>query len=64
MPFEYYSDEEHLAEWMEAEAEPERLDAFLDRHIYGTHDFEEYLQLKGGEERMAVLRDMEPLRIC
>lgn len=64
MPYEYYSDEEHLAEWLEAEADPETLEAFLDKYIYSTSNFEEYLQLKGGERRMAELRAMEPLRNC
>jgi glutaconate CoA-transferase subunit A len=61
MPFEYYSDEEHLAEWLEADQDPVTLEAFLNRYIYGTHDFEGYLALKGGERRMAELRALEPL---
>jgi glutaconate CoA-transferase subunit A len=62
MPYEYYSDEEHLAEWMEAEKDPATLDAFLEKYIYGTKNFSEYLALKGGEKRIAELRAMEPLR--
>ncbi len=62
MPYEYFSDEEHLAEWMEAEKEPQTLKAFLDKYIYGVREFKEYLKLKGGEARMQQLREMEPLR--
>lgn len=62
MPFEYYSDEAHLAEWLEAEQDPDTLEAFMNKYIYGTRNFEEYLALKGGEERMAELRALEPLR--
>ncbi len=62
MPYEYYSDEEHLAEWMEAEKDPATLEAFVNRYIYDTKNFEEYLTLKGGEKRMAALRALEPLR--
>lgn len=61
MPYEYYSDEDHLAEWMEAERTPAGLAAFLDRYIYGVETFAEYLELKGGERRMAELRALEPL---
>jgi 3-oxoacid CoA-transferase subunit A/glutaconate CoA-transferase subunit A len=62
MPFEYTSDEQHFAEWIEAEKSPAALEAFLDRYIYGTHDFEEYLALCGGDQRLADLRDQEPLK--
>ena len=62
MPYEYYSDEEHLAQWMEAESSPASLDVFLNKYIYGTKNFEEYLELNGGERRMAELRALEPLR--
>jgi glutaconate CoA-transferase subunit A len=62
MPYEYYSDEDHLAEWLAAEADEASLTRFLQKYIYGTRDFSEYLDLKGGEERMAELRLLEPLR--
>lgn len=62
MPYEYYSDEEHLAEWMDAEKDPTTFQAFLDKYIYGVKVFEEYLALKGGEKRMAELRAYEPLK--
>jgi glutaconate CoA-transferase subunit A len=64
MPFEYYSDEEHLAEWLEAEKDLATLEAFLAKYIYGTRSFDEYLALKGGEARMAELRALEPLKRC
>ncbi len=62
MPYEYYSDEDHLAEWLEAEKDLATLQAFLDKYIYGTKTFEEYLALKGGQKRMAELAALEPLR--
>ena len=62
MPYEYFSDEEHLAEWMQAEQDPDTFQEFLDKYIYGVSDFREYLELKGGESRMAELRELEPLR--
>ncbi|MGA2025863.1 MAG: CoA-transferase [Syntrophobacteraceae bacterium] len=62
MPYEYFSDEEHLAEWMQAERDPDTFRQFLDKYIYGVSDFTEYLELKGGELRMAELRALEPLR--
>lgn len=62
MPYEYYSDEEHLAEWMEAEKDEATLQTFIDKYIYGTKNFEEYLALKGGDKRMAELIAPEPLK--
>jgi glutaconate CoA-transferase subunit A len=62
MPYEYCSDEEHLAEWMEAEKDEATLAAFLSKYIYGTKNFEEYLALKGGEKRIAELVALEPLK--
>ncbi len=62
MPYEYFSDEEHLAEWIAAERDPETFKAFLDKYIYHTRDFAEYLALIGGERRLSELRAMEPLK--
>ncbi len=62
MPFEYFSDEAHLVEWMEAEKDPATLAAFLDKYIYSTRTFAEYVALKGGEARMAELKALEPLK--
>ncbi len=62
MPYEYYSDERHLQQWMAAEETPEDYQAFLDKYIFGTRDFGEYVALCGGEKRMQQLRDLEFLR--
>jgi hypothetical protein len=43
-------------------ASEDTFQAFLDRYIYNTRDFEEYLELACGEERMAELRRAEPLK--
>jgi len=64
MPYEYYSDEEHLSEWLEVEKEESTLQTFLDRYIHNTRNFAEYLALKGGETRMQTLRELEPLKRC
>jgi 3-oxoacid CoA-transferase subunit A/glutaconate CoA-transferase subunit A len=61
MPYEYYFDDDHLTEWFEAEKDEASLHTFLQKYIYGTLDFEEYIALKGGHARMAQLRLLEPL---
>ena len=62
MPYEYFSDERHLAEWIEAEKDESSLEAFLDKYIRGVKDFDGYLELAAGQARLAELRAMEPLR--
>jgi glutaconate CoA-transferase subunit A len=59
MPYEYFSDESHLRQWFEAERDLDALQQFLDKYIYGTKSFAEYLQRCGGLEHMQKLRRQE-----
>src|SRR5262249_8629488 len=43
MPYEYFSDEAHLRQWLEAEKDPAAYRAFLEKYLFGVHDFSEYL---------------------
>jgi glutaconate CoA-transferase, subunit A len=61
MPYEYFSDEDHLRAWLEAEKEPESHRAFLDRFLFGVKDFADYLQRCGGLPRLQELRRQELL---
>jgi glutaconate CoA-transferase subunit A len=63
MPYEYTSDEDHLRIWVETEREPEEFASFLEKFIYKTADFDEYLALIGGESRMKDLRRGDPLHL-
>jgi glutaconate CoA-transferase, subunit A len=59
MPYEYFSDEEHLCRWLQVEKDPAAFRDFLDRYVYGVRDFAEYLQLCGGLPRLQQLRQQE-----
>lgn len=59
MAYEYFSDEEHLQQWLEAETDMETFRAFLDKYLYGVKDFNEYLALCGGLPRLQQLRTEE-----
>ena len=59
MPYEYFSDEEHLRHWLRVEAETDEHLAFLDKYLFGVSDFAEYLELCGGRERLEQLRREE-----
>jgi glutaconate CoA-transferase subunit A len=61
MPGEYYSDEEHLAEWLKTEKNPVEFAAFIRKNILETKDFYEYLQLNGGIQKIQKLRQTEHL---
>jgi glutaconate CoA-transferase subunit A len=62
MPYEYYSDEEHLQQWIASEETPETYQAFLEKYLFGTRDFSEYLTLCGGTDKMKRLCELEFLR--
>jgi len=61
MPYEYFSDEEHLKTWLQVEANPKTHLAFLEEMIFGAPDFETYLERCGGLRRMQQLRRQELL---
>jgi glutaconate CoA-transferase subunit A len=61
MPGEYYSDEEHLAEWLKTEKNPDDFAVFIRKNILDTKDFYEYLQLNGGIQKIQKLRQTEHL---
>jgi glutaconate CoA-transferase subunit A len=59
MPYEYFSDEEHLCAWLKAEEDADGFRGFLDRYLYGVKDFAEYLERCGGLPRLQQLRRQE-----
>jgi len=56
---EYYSDEEHLGEWLQVEKEPEEFRKFLDRNIYSCRDHFDYIEKNGGMHKILKLREKE-----
>ncbi|MCI0380184.1 MAG: CoA transferase subunit A [Gemmataceae bacterium] len=61
MPYEYFSDEAHLKQWLQVEQDLEAFKEFLEEYIFGMRDFHEYLQLCGGLPRLQELRRQELL---
>ncbi len=59
MAGEYFSDEVHLKAWLDAEQDVAAYRVFLDKYLYGVDCFESYLEICGGEERLAELRRLE-----
>ncbi|MCP4748594.1 MAG: CoA transferase subunit A [Desulfobacteraceae bacterium] len=61
MPYEYFSDEQHLAEWMRVEKDPAAFEKFLDKYIHSVSNFYEYLERCGGWDKLKSLREKEVL---
>jgi glutaconate CoA-transferase, subunit A len=59
VPYEYFSDEEHIRQWLAAERDVDAFRAFLETYIFGVRDFMEYLQRCGGLGRLQELRRHE-----
>jgi len=59
MPYEYFLDVEHLNDWLKAEDNPETYKEFIEKNIYNCKNFNEYLNLNGGLEKMRKLRNTE-----
>jgi len=59
MPYMYYFDEHHIAEWLKVSATDDGVQEYLDRYVYGVKDFAEYLEAVGGERRMEHLERVE-----
>ena len=59
MPYEYFSDEMHLQAWLQAETDATAHATFLEKYLFGTKDFSEYLEFCGGEDRISELRKEE-----
>ena len=62
MPYLYYSDEEHMAEWLKLSRSPEGVKQYLEKYVYGVKNFEEYLELIGGVKKLNYLKRVEQLR--
>jgi glutaconate CoA-transferase subunit A len=61
MPYEYFSDEEHLKLWLEVEKDIGEHQRFLERYLFGVKSFDDYLTLCGGLPRLRELRRQELL---
>ncbi len=56
---EYFSDEDHLREWLSVEKDPAAFKEFLDKNIYNCTSHFDYLRVNGGMEKMWELRHQE-----
>ena len=61
MPYEYYSDEKHLKQWLTVQKDPIDFTSFMKRNIFDCPDHAAYIELAGGTDRIQELRARELL---
>jgi len=61
MVYEYFSDEEHLREWLKEEENPEGFRDFIRWNIHDCRDHHEYIEKNGGMHKLNRLRMVEYL---
>lgn len=61
MPYRYYFDEEHIAEWLSLAKSESGAQEYLHRYVHGVSDFAEYLELVGGKGKLDRLGRQERL---
>ncbi|MFO7734811.1 MAG: CoA-transferase [bacterium] len=61
MPGAYFSDEEHLSEWLKVEKDEQQFKKFLKKNIYSCKNFSEYIEKNGGIEKLNKLIKQEHL---
>ncbi len=61
MPYLYFSDEDYLAEWLRIEKDPAEFEKFFKKQVLDTRNFNEYLELNGGIDKIIKLRSIEHL---
>jgi acyl CoA:acetate/3-ketoacid CoA transferase alpha subunit len=59
MPYRYYFDEEHIAEWMELSRSEDGVERYLDEYVRSVDGFETYLEKIGGREQLDRLARIE-----
>ena len=62
MPYQYFFDEDHIAEWRQISETPEGTQEYFDKYVFGVPDYEAYLALIGGIRKMSQLRQIELLQ--
>lgn len=62
MPYLYYFDEEHIAEWLILSKTAEGTEEYFKKYVYGMRDFQEYFNMVGGSQKWQYLKKIESLQ--
>jgi 3-oxoacid CoA-transferase subunit A/glutaconate CoA-transferase subunit A len=65
MPYRYFFDEAHIAEWLRLAETAEGAQEYFEKYVFGASDFEEYLERVGGIRKInylgRMMRFQEPM---
>ncbi|MHA2252304.1 MAG: CoA transferase subunit A [Candidatus Kariarchaeaceae archaeon] len=59
VPGEYFFDEEAIGEWFAMSKTEKGTKEWMDKYVFGVKNFDEYLELMGGQKKMDYLADVE-----
>lgn len=62
MPYQYFSDEVHIREWMTLAKTDQGTREYFEKYVFGVTDFDQYLERIGGLRTLNRLRQIELLR--
>lgn len=62
MPYRYYFDEEHIREWLQVSKTEEGAATYFQKYVFAPQNFDQYLELIGGRQRMQELERIEKLQ--
>jgi 3-oxoacid CoA-transferase subunit A/glutaconate CoA-transferase subunit A len=63
MPYLYYFDEEHIAEWLKLSRTDDGVNHYLNQYVYNVKTFEDYLKLIGGNAKLTYLKELEMRKV-
>ena len=59
MPYMYYFDEYHIAEWLDLSKTDEGVNKYLEKYVFGVKDHADYLKKIGGKKKLKQLAKIE-----
>ena len=62
MPVTYYFDEQHIAHWLEVSKTPQGTAKYLEEYVFGSSDFDAYLEKVGGLRKLTHLKQVMKLQ--
>lgn len=62
MPYLYFFDEEHIAEWLDLSQTPEGASEYFEQYVYSVPGFDAYLERVGGACKLDYLQRVEQFK--
>lgn len=63
MPYLYYFDEYHIAEWLESSKTEEGTKAYFQKYAHDAKDHDDFIEAIGGNKKLNYLRKLEKMQV-